>query len=248
MAQLAADGSLGNLTPDQEAKLQIAWLHLLRLCGHTIPEPRSAETPDRSKRFLEELGDKTADGFRRALWRFIVNDNPDATVLRFLRARKWDVELGMEMLVSAVNWREQTKVDTAIIRTGENVGLAASPSKTDKEFLEQYRSGKSYARHTDKENRPIYIVRAILHDPSKQGLEAMERYILHSLESLRLLARAPADKSCLIFDMGGFSLKNMDYPVVKYLSQVFEARYPETLGAVVVHNAPFIFFGMFSLI
>lgn len=246
MSQLSEGGTLGNLTPEQEVKLRKAWVHLLRLCGHTIPEPLNTDTPDHSQRFRHHLSDKTADGFRRALWRFIVNDHPDATVLRFLRARKWDVDLSMDMLVSAINWRHEAQVDDKIVRTGESVGLTASPTKADTEFLDQYRSGKSYFRNTDKENRPIYIARVRMHDPSKQGPEAMERYILHSIESLRLLVRAPYDKACLIFDMTGFGLKNMDYHVAKFLVQVFEARYPETLGAVVVHNAPFVFWGMSS--
>ena len=248
MSQLSEGGTLGNLTPEQEAKLRKAWIHLLRLSGHAIPEAASADTPDQSPRFLHHLTDngKSPEGFKRALWRFVVNDHPDATVLRFLRARKWDVELAVEMLVSAVNWRRETNLDETIVRAGESVGLAAAPSRTDREFLDQYRSGKSYARNTDRENRPIYIARVRMHDPGKQGAEAMERYILHSIESLRLLARAPHDKACLIFDMAGFGLKNMDYHVAKFLVHVFEARYPETLGAVLVHNAPFVFWGEFG--
>jgi hypothetical protein len=46
-----------------------------------------------------------------------------------------------------------------------------------------------------------------------------------------------------VFDLTGFGLGNMDFHVVKFIVQVFEARYPETLGAVLVHNAPFVFWG-----
>lgn len=240
MHQATQDGMLGHLTPDQELKLQHAWIHLLRLCGHDL-DTLLQKTPEKSSKFLQHLHDKTPDQFRHSLWRFIVNDHPDATVLRFLRARKWDVEAAMEMLVSAINWRGQTELDRTVIRAGEDVALKKSPSTTDKEFIDQYRTGKSYARHTDRQNRPIYIVRVCMHDPSKQGPEAMEKYILHSIESLRLLTRAPNDRACLFFDLTGFGLGNMDYHVVKFLVQVFEARYPETLGAVLVHNAPFVF-------
>jgi hypothetical protein len=44
--------------------------------------------------------------------------------------------------------------------------------------------------------------------------------------------------------MTGFSMANMDYTPVKFMIKCFEANYPESLGAVLVHNAPWIFQGM----
>lgn len=43
--------------------------------------------------------------------------------------------------------------------------------------------------------------------------------------------------------MTGFSMANMDYTPVKFMIKCFEANYPESLGAVLVHNAPWIFQG-----
>lgn len=51
-----------------------------------------------------------------------------------------------------------------------------------------------------------------------------------------------ADKfKCLIFDMSGFTLANMDYVPLKFIIQCFEANYPESLGAILVHDAPWVF-------
>jgi hypothetical protein len=47
----------------------------------------------------------------------------------------------------------------------------------------------------------------------------------------------------IIFDMTNFSMANMDYTPVKFMIKCFEANYPESLGAVLVHNAPWIFQG-----
>ncbi len=44
--------------------------------------------------------------------------------------------------------------------------------------------------------------------------------------------------------MTGFSMANMDYSPVKFMIKCFEANYPESLGAVLVHKAPWIFQGM----
>ncbi len=243
--RLLPPGTLGNLAPDEEQKLQEAWIHLLRLCGATNIEKSDCPkpTPDLTRELQRQMSDKSPETFRKGLWGFILSDHPDALVLRFLRARKWDVEKAMAMLVSAVNWRIERNIAETIIRAGESVGLKKDPSADDQGFISQYRSGKSYVRSKDKENRLVYVIRVRLHDPGMQSGEAMETYILHNIESLKIMTKPPDDKCCLIFDMTGFGVKNMDFHVLKFLVSVFEARYPETLGVVLIHNAPFVFWG-----
>src|SRR5271170_3837287 len=48
--------------------------------------------------------------------------------------------------------------------------------------------------------------------------------------------------------MSNFSLSNMDYTPVKFMIKVFEANYPESLGAVLVHKAPFVFTAIWNII
>lgn len=234
-------GHLGNLTAEEERKLQEAWIHLLRLCG--VEESANHETPDRTHEFQEHLTDKSTGGFRRLLWSFILGDHPDVLMLRFLRARKWDVDAAVAMLVSALNWRHERRLEDDIIRRGDSVGLARERSADEEGFMAQYRSGKAYVRGADKEGRPVFIIKVRLHDPKLQSPESMEMFVLHNIETIRAMLRHPTEKSCLVFDLTGFGLKNMDFHVVKFLVQVFEARYPEYLGVVLVHNAPFIFWG-----
>ncbi|KAI0458198.1 CRAL/TRIO domain-containing protein [Xylaria acuta] len=248
--ELLPSGTPGNLNPDEEQKLRQAWIHLLRLCGvENLEEAGSPQpTPDITSELQQHVGDMSPEDFRRGLWGFILCEHPDALVLRFLRARKWNTEQAMAMLVSAVNWRVERALAEIVIRDGESVGLKEDPSADDKGFITQYRSGKSYVRGTDKENQLIYVIRVRLHDPRLQSGDAMETYILHNIESLRILAKPPNDKFCLIFDMTGFGLKNMDFHVVRFLISVFEARYPETLGIILIHNAPFVFWGIWNMI
>ncbi len=235
-------GHLGNLTTEEKHKLQQAWVHLLRLCG--VKESITHETPDRTREFQEHLDDKSTDGFRRGLWNFILADHPDVLVLRFLRARKWEVDKAMDMLVSALNWRHERRLQDDIVRKGDSVGLDKQQSADEKSFIAQYHSGKTYVRGSDKEARPVYIIKVRLHDPKLQSPESMEMFVLHNIETIRTMIRGRNEKACLIFDLTGFGLRNMDFHVVKFLVQVFEARYPEYLGVVLVHNAPFIFWGL----
>lgn len=256
----SSSGTLENLTPQEELerqqeelkrqqekqKLQQAWMYLLNLCGvETLDENANPSklSPDSISALRQHVAEKSPEGFRRGLWSFISPEHPDALVLRFLRARKWDVERGVAMLVSAVVWRLERNIADAIIYGGESVGLKKDLSADDEGFMAQYRSGKSYVHATDKENRLVYIIRARFHNPQAQSSEAMETYILHNIESLRMLIKPPNDKCCLIFDLRGFEMKNMDFHIVRFLVSVFEARYPETLGVVLIHNAPFVFWG-----
>lgn len=240
---------LSTLTADEKVKLRETWSMLLQLCG--VEDLKDQASPKTAK-FLQSLPCKSDQAFRDTLWRAVHGDHPDAILLRFLRARKWDVELAVNMLVSAVNWRDEIKIDESIIYDGENVALQPQPSisQKDRDFIAQYRSGKAYARGADREGRLVYIIKVRLHKPSAQSPEAMERFILHSIESLKMVVRSPPphDQVCLVFDLTSFGMANMDFHVVKFIIQVFEARYPETLGIVLVHNAPFIFWGMLALL
>lgn len=233
-------GTRGNLTVEQRHSLQEAWVHLLRLCGH---DGISQNTPEKTGQFLEHMKNKSPEHFSRSLWETFLADHPDTTILRFLRARDFDVAKAVEMFVSSINWRDERKVQETIIGGGEAVGIKASPTAEEEAFMAQYRSGKSYVRGTDKDDHPVYVIRVRLHDPHKQTAEAMETYVLHNIETLRMMAREPNDKVCLIFDLTGFGLRNMDFHVVKFLIDILETRYPETLGVVLVHNAPFVFWG-----
>ncbi|CAG1999759.1 unnamed protein product [Fusarium graminearum] len=238
-------GTRGNLTAEQNHSLQEAWVHLLRLCGNqTICQ----DVPEKTNDFLQHLNNKSLENFSRSLWEAFLADHPDTTLLRFLRARDFDVVKAVDMFVSSINWREERQVQKTIIGGGEAVGLKTSLTPDEEAFMAQYRSGKSYVRGTDKDNQPVYVIRVRLHDPHKQTTEAMETYVLHNIETLRMMARAPNDKVCLIFDLSGFGLRNMDFHVVKFLIDVLETRYPETLGVVLVHNAPFVFWGVWTVI
>ncbi|KAK4139485.1 uncharacterized protein C8A04DRAFT_15831 [Dichotomopilus funicola] len=255
----ALPGHINTLTPSETLLLQQTWIHLLRLCGiNNGPTTTTATTtfssiPNRTRDLQEHHlpsaagSDPSADGVRRALWGLIQADHPDVAVLRFLRARKWDVDRATNMLVDALGWRQQQRVEEDVVREGD--GFAAVQTEEQKQFLAQYQSGKCYVRGTDREGRVVFVVRVKLHDPKKQTTEAMERFVLHTIETIRvMIGGSQAERACLVFDLSGFGLRNMDFHVVRFLAQVFEARYPEYLGVVLIHNAPFVFYGAWSII
>jgi len=62
------------------------------------------------------------------------------------------------------------------------------------------------------------------------------------------MTHANIELQCIVFDMSHFTMANMDYTPVKFMIKIFEANYPESLGAVLVHKAPWIFQGIWKII
>jgi hypothetical protein len=206
-----------------------------------------------NKVFQETLANRSPESIRASLWTMVKMDHPDQLVLRFLRARKWDVQKALIMLVSTMKWRQDAKVDEDIMLHGEEhfvlqeqSGATEKDKKFAKDFLDQMRMGKSFSHGVDKDGRPTTVVRTRLHHAGEQSEESLERYTIYLIETNRHLLSAPVDTGTVIFDMTGFGMANMDYTPVKFMIQCFEANYPESLGVVLVHKAPWVFQGSYS--
>lgn len=249
----ALPGRPGNLTRDQEAKLQEFWRAVLKVfgvtaeggvenrdsidssmqgtdqddatngkkkkkrlglfskkksdgreldgaSGATINTNDADDKYGQAKDFQRALSSQTPEDLRRAFWSMVKHDHPDGLLLRFLRARKWDVEKALIMLISTMHWRSQEMhVDDDIMKNGEGVAVAdtSSPNaavrKEAEDFMRQLRLGKSFLHGCDKEGRPICLVRARLHHQGEQSEASLERITVHLIETARLLLAPPAD-------------------------------------------------------
>lgn len=159
-----------------------------------------ADKYGQTKHFYDTLASQSPESIRDTIWSMVKHDHPDALVLRFLRARKWDVERALIMLVSTMNWRAQEmKVDEDIMKNGEAAALAAEKSsegttqKLGHDFLTQIRKGISYIHGTDKQGRPICFVNVRLHRQGEQAEESLERYTVYLIETCRMLIQPPVD-------------------------------------------------------
>ncbi|KAG0207661.1 hypothetical protein BGX28_001179 [Mortierella sp. GBA30] len=266
-------GLVGKLTPDQKELLKQMWAEIFLINDSgALPadvtgtaassetasiksktstakkgwfgstKSASAPEPVASTRInLADIG-LSVDQLRPALWNNILGDHPDSLLLRFLRARKWNVTNGMNMILKAFKWRLEDDIEEV-------------KSKSEDELDEKYRGfrlqmemGKSYVHGTDKMGRPVVYINVRMHKPADQDPKALEKFTIYVMETGRLMIQPPVETACLIFDMTGFSLANMDYNFVKFLVQCFEAYYPESLGVLVIHKAPFVFWGVWKII
>lgn len=219
------------------------------------------------KVFNEALANMTPESLRNSFWGMVKHDNPDALLLRFLRARQWDIEKALVMVISTMRWRlNEVHVDDDIILNGDLKALEQSngsdpvQKKFGKNFLDQMRLGKSFLHGTDKKGRPMCLVRVRQHKVGEQCEQSLERYTVYLIETARMVLAPPIDTAVnhhfcqkiyllinfqtVVFDMTGFSMANMDYTPVKFMIKCFEANYPECLGVILVHKAPWIFQGL----
>ncbi|KFY17875.1 hypothetical protein V492_00335 [Pseudogymnoascus sp. VKM F-4246] len=302
MGETSQPGHIGNLSPEQEEKLQQLWVATLQVFGvlnmeqakvlsstvngtivpvlseQSVPaselakkkkrgwfgkKSESEDTPAVSSddknalasKFAHALEGAPPEAIRSSFWSMLKHDNPDMLLLRFLRARKWDVEKALVMMISTFHWRSvEMHVDDEILVNGEESMLldstSSDPAKKRRatDFLEQIRTGKSFLHGVDKLGRPMCFIRARLHHAGDQEEESLERYTIYVIEIARFVVQPPAETACLVFDMTGFSLANMDYTPVKFMINCFEANYPESLGVILIHKAPWVFQGIWKII
>lgn len=166
-----------------------------------IPTIKEAEDDKygQLKHFHETLASQSPEDIRATIWSMLKHDHPDALVLRFLRARKWDVEKALVMLVSTMNWRsKEMHVDDDIVLKGEG-GAAEIENGTDEtakiahDFLAQIRMGKSFLHGVDKDGRPICVVRVRLHKQGQELEASLERYTVYIIETARMMLQNGVD-------------------------------------------------------
>ncbi|KAF9565481.1 hypothetical protein EC968_004067 [Mortierella alpina] len=270
-------GLVGKLTPDQKELLKQMWAEIFQIADSGVLDvpndllPANAETASiKSKTStakkswfgstksapaaaaaaaevpttrvnLADIG-LSVEQLRPALWNNILGDHPDSLLLRFLRARKWNVTNGMNMILKAFKWRLEDDIEEVKSKSEDELDAKY------KGFRLQMEMGKSFVHGTDKMGRPVVYINVRMHKPADQDPKALEKFTIYVMETGRLMIQPPVETACLIFDMTGFSLSNMDYNFVKFLVQCFEAYYPESLGVLVIHKAPFVFWGVWKII
>ena len=154
---------------------------------------------DHVKKAQEALANFSPETLRETFWSMVKHDHPDALLLRFLRARKWDVEKALAMMIATMQWRQEYHVDDEIMKYGELGYLEDSQSsdpvkaKLGADFLAQLRLGKSFLHGTDKKGRPMCSVRVRLHKQGEQSEESLEKYTVYIIESARMMLNPPVD-------------------------------------------------------
>lgn len=160
----------------------------------------ATQSPETLRDFQKILHGQTAQSIRAMVIGAVKHEHPDTLILRFLRARKWDINKALMMMFKAMNWRHTDfHVDEEIMPHGE-AGAVEDEKNGDKaaktlghDFMKQIRMGKSFLHGTDRHERPICIVRVRLHRASDQCVESIERYTTYLIETARFVLNPPIE-------------------------------------------------------
>ncbi|CAJ0762588.1 14270_t:CDS:2 [Entrophospora sp. SA101] len=174
----------------------------------------------------------------------------DAYLLRFLRARKFDLIKTKKMFIDCENWRKEFGVDE-LVRTFDY--------KEREEVMKHY---PRYYHKTDNDGRPIYIEEIGRVDiKSLYQVTTIERQIQNLVVEYERLAdiRLPAcsfkhgkliETTCTILDLKGVSIRSFSnvFGFVKQASNIGQNYYPERMGKFYIINAPMLFSSVWSLV
>ncbi|WFD44076.1 hypothetical protein MPSI1_002741 [Malassezia psittaci] len=258
-------GHIGNLNQEQNAKLAEMW----GLFFSVIDNPDKAKSgkiaadagnaddhlhglskDDKDKAIKSQHEEQESlkalfkthgvDEFYSQFWFLVGPDAPDMVMLKFLRARKWNVHRAFAMLANCVKWRIESNVIDLLYRGDEGMG------QLDDKYLMQLEAEKTYATGATDDLMPLIYINVKRHLAKAQGPETMTRLVILSAESFRTLMTHPSDKIVIVFDLTGFGWKNMDWHTLTSIMKILEAYYPETLRKLYIHNAPWIFQGIWK--
>ncbi|ORY67209.1 phosphatidylinositol-phosphatidylcholine transfer protein [Pseudomassariella vexata] len=172
------------------------------------------------------------------------------TLLRFLRARKFDVNLAKKMFVDCEKWRKDTNLDETV------------PTWDYPEKVELFKYYPQYYHKTDKDGRPVYIEQMGGIDlTAMYKITTAERMLTNLAVEYERLSdpRLPAasrkagqllETCCTIMDLKGVGITKVPqvYSYVKQASAMSQNYYPERLGRMYLINAPWGFSGVWNAV
>lgn len=262
---ITVKSKIASLPHDKQLVLKRIWAHLYNLWNIPITEsiqylydePTNNETKD-------QMGEKLINGTNHSqfnslnidsndlymeFWDMLRVESPDCHILRFTKARTFHVDKTIHMLSKDFKFRHTHQLNQLLNEGEYNLVSQQDETSQNKDNVGIsvcLKKQKAVIMGHDKHNRPIILVRPKFHYSSDQTESALEKYALLIIETSRLFMKE--GEITILFDLTDFSLSNMDYAPVKFIITCFEAHFPESLGSLLIHKAPWLFTPIWAIV
>ena len=154
------------------------------------------------------------------------------TYKRFLIGRKRNTKIALRDLLQFAKWREDHHARTLTLNDCGEYG----------------KRRVSFLHGRDKLNRPVVVTLSRRQPGFDRDITEVAKYIIHVFDQA-LAASIPGDEKILsLLDLSGFSLRNMDFETTRIYFNCLQLYYPESLGQLLILNAPLIFSACWAII
>ncbi|MCO5609134.1 hypothetical protein L7F22_063356 [Adiantum nelumboides] len=157
----------------------------------------------------------------------------DTDYLRFLRARDFDKEKTLKLLVQHLKWRRAV-VPSGFIK--------------EEEIARELERKQIMLQGHDKFGCSIVIVLTARHIAFHRDLEETKRLFVYSFDKAAASNIHPQTKFMIILDLQGWGVKNMDIRGYLAVLEILQNQFPERLRKLFILHVPYMFWGAWKIV